>query len=370
MTVEFWSRALGRRVVAARAEVIKEGFWPTTVSRVWLAYADGAGPRTVIVKCARPDWPGDPHGTEREARVYSELLAEMPVAQARRWFVEASGPRGHAHVVLGDLDRSHVFYSERHRWSRAELEAMLRTYARLHVAGRARVSARPEYLMAPLRERWTAEGAREITAELAARSPEMGLVGILPLVERMLDEAQNMEELAAGEPATLVHYDAYPPNVAFRRGSAYANGDESEADAAQDGAILIDWALATRDMGEVDLALLLQQPYGSDRALHWRDMLSYYYQERARLTGELFDLAERTRALRYARIGAWFTTLVPIHRAWARAMREGKPFGPEAEEPYAQYYQAMLEELIATANELYGDDAEVGASGRRRVGAV
>ena len=66
----------------------------------------------------------------------------------------------------------------------------------------------------------------------------------MPLVHAVLEELPDLERVIAGEPLTLVHYDAYPPNIAFARHNPQAD------------AVLIDWALASCDLGETDLAFL------------------------------------------------------------------------------------------------------------------
>jgi hypothetical protein len=155
-------------------------------------------------------------------------------------------------------------------------------------------------------------------------------------VERLLDELPELAEAAAVEPLTLVHYDIYPPNIALAR-----------SDPAAD-AVLVDWALATCDIAEIDLAFMFQQPYHSDRRLDWREVLRYYCDERARLTGQAYNWPERVLVFRYARIQAWFMSLVPIHLAWIKAVREDRPFGADAADPYARFYDALLNSLLAT----------------------
>lgn len=341
LTLEFWREALRRPVVKLRAEVVKEGFWPTTVYRIYLEYADGEAPRTLILKCARPDWPGDLWGAEREYRVYTELLPQVPIPQARRYFTMPGNNKHHTQIVMQDLDDEFVFYPETHAWTWSQCQAMLRTYARLHAAGQMLQPERRPYLMSRLRERWTPQGARAMFADLL-EAPEMNarLSPFGTSVAAALDELPRLERLAAQDPLTLVHYDAYPPNIAFSR------------DAAAPEAVLIDWAMATCDIAEIDLAFIFQQTYGSDRLLDWRAALQYYWEERARITGCGYNWEERVLVFRYARILALFTTLVPLHRAWLKSVREGIPFGPDSPDPYMRFYDATLSDLMDALPEL------------------
>lgn len=340
-TIEFWREALHRPVVNFQAEVIKEGFWPTTVYRIHLEYADGAAPRSLILKCARPDWPGDPWGAEREYRVYAELLPRVPIPQARRYPADSGEDEHHAQIVMQDLNDGYVFYSESHAWTWTECQAMLRSYARLHTAGQSLQPERLPYLMSQLQKRWTPSGARAMFADLLQTpSLEARLTPCLPLLAAVLDELPSLEQIASREPLTLVHYDAYPPNIAF------------SLDSERPEAVLIDWAMATCDIAEIDLAFVFQQTYGSDRLLDWREALQYYWDERAHLTGCEYNWKDRVLIFRYARMQALFTTLVPLHRAWQKAMREGKRFGPDSSDPYTRFYDATLSDLMDTLREL------------------
>jgi|GEM_PF-2539438 len=344
-TVEFWRNALQLPVIDFQASIIKEGFWPTTVTRIFLQYANGTGPRSVILKCAQPNWVGDAWGAQREASVYRDLLSRIPVAQPACYFISEGGNQEPTQIVLQDLADAYAFYPETHVWSVVEASAMLRSYARLHTAAQTLDVKNCPYLMLPLCERWTPQGARKMVSDLLQTSwAGARLKPVAPFVEILLDELPSLARVAAGEPITLVHYDAYPPNVGF------SFRDES-ADA-----VLIDWALATRDIAEIDVAALFQQPYRSNQQLDWRAMLRYYWDERARLTGEAYDWQERVMLLRYARIQLLFAALGPIHLAWEKAEREGKPFTPDAPDPYTRFYNATLDVMIEIVKELMGKD--------------
>jgi hypothetical protein len=162
-------------------------------------------------------------------------------------------------------------------------------------------------------------------------------------VEERLKEVAQLEPLAAREPLTLVHYDVYPPNVALVRGTA-------EPEAA-----LIDWAAATADIGEIDLAFVFQQPYKSDRLLDRRAGLRYYWEERKRLTGKPYDWRERVRVFRYARLQALFTTMLAIHRAWGQCVRQGLRIEAASPDPYMRFFDAALDDVLDTLGELAAD---------------
>jgi hypothetical protein len=335
LTVDFWRGVLQLPVIECQNDLLKEGFWPTSVYRVRLEYANAAGPRTVILKCARPEWMGDARGAEREVRVYSELLPHIGIPQPKRLLSVNGGETAHSQLVLQDLEPEYIFYPETYQWSPAQGQAILRTLARLHVEGCRMVQDKPRYLMPPTGERWSVESATEMFRAMS-ETPWLAkrLVPAAPLVNVMLADLPTLRRDAADEPKTLVHYDIYPPNIAFSRSDANAD------------AVLIDWALATRDLAEVDLAFLFQQPYQSDARLDWRAALRYYWRARGQLTGESYDWDKRVRVLRLARIQAWFTSLVPIHRAWEKAVQENVPFDAPEASPFAKFYDALLTDMV------------------------
>jgi len=162
-------------------------------------------------------------------------------------------------------------------------------------------------------------------------------------VEQILNELPHLEKIALNEPLTLVHYDVYPPNVAFTR------------DSAQPDAVLIDWASASADIAEIDLAFLFQQPYKSARLLNWRKALRYYWEERRCLMGSPYDWQERCAIFRYARIQAIFTTMVAIHRGWEKTVELGTRIAPDSPDPYMRFYDAALNEVIHPCQELVED---------------
>lgn len=341
LSPDFWSGVLHAPVSSFRTTFIKEGFLPTSVQRVHFDGADDSLPRSAILKCARPGWQNDPWGAEREARVYSELLAQLPVPHPKPYYLALGGAQDHTQIVLQDLDQDFVFYPEAHLWTRSQARAMLRTYARLHMYGQTLAVARQPYLMPRLQARWSPAGARAMFADFSETADLCEMVRpALPLVDVVLKLLPKLRELADKEPPTLVHYDAYPPNIAFAR-------HDEQADA-----VLIDWALATCDIGEIDLAFIFTQPYQSDQLLDWREALRYYCERKAELTGCEYNWAERVEVFRYARIQAVFASLVPIHRAWQKAQRNGTPFAANSPDPFVRFYIAMLGDLIERLGEI------------------
>jgi thiamine kinase-like enzyme len=345
LTVEFWQAILGVPLTGFEATVIKEGFLPSTVYRVQLESSDAVTPRSVILKCVRPPWGEDAYRGEREARVYTELVAALPIPQAARYFVHLGDAAHHSQLVLQDLNNAFVFYPETHAWTWAEAQAILRALAQLHSGGRALDIPNRPYLMSPLHTRWTPQRAREMMADLAHTDwLAARMTQAEARTERVLNELRQLEQLAAREALTLVHYDIYPPNIAFTR------------DAAEPEAVLIDWAAATADVAEIDLAFLFLQPYHSDRLLDWRAALRYYWDERARLTGEPYDWQERCAMFRYGQIQTLFTTLLAIHRGWEKGIREGTRLAADAADPYARFYDASLHSVLRTLQALVEDN--------------
>lgn len=341
LTVDFWRKAMNAPIQCFEATAIKEGFMPSTVYRVRLESADETIPRSVILKCVRPPWANDPYGSEREYRVYTDLLPHIPIPQAERYFTCFDETTQHTQIVMQDLSGDHVFYPETHAWTGAEAQGMMRALAQLHSTGETLGTAERPYMMSRLCKRWTPPQMRQIFSDLAgtdwlAARMERGLED----VDKVLAELPVLERMAAQEPLTLVHYDVYPPNVALTR------------DAVVPEAVLIDWAAATADVAEIDLAFLFQQPYKSDRLLDWRTTLRYYWDERLRLTGRAYAWDERCAVFRYARLQALFTTMLAIHRAWEKCIRENLRIAPDSPDPYMRFFDAMLTEVLDTLEEL------------------
>lgn len=314
---------------------------PSTVYRVRLESEDESTPRSVILKCVRPPWVDDAYGTEREFRVYTELLSRIPISQAKRYFTHYNEASQHAQIVMQDLSGTHVFYHETHAWTWEQAQGMMCSLAQLHATGETLGVAQRPYVMSRLCERWNPTPMRKMFADLAgtdwlAARMAQGLID----AEKVLAELPELEHSAANEPMTLVHYDVYPPNVALTR------------DPVTPEAVLIDWASATADIAEIDLAFLFQQPYKSDRLLDWQRTLRFYWDERARLTGTPYDWNKRRAVFRYARIQALFTTMIAVHRAWKKCMRENLRIAPDSPDPYMRFFDAMLNEVLHTLLEL------------------
>lgn len=344
LTVEFWQAALHAPVTAFEATVIKEGYLPSTVYRVRLESSNPLTPRSVILKCVRPPWGEDIYRGERELCVYTELVAHLPIPQAARYYVNFGDNQHHSQLVLQDLNDAYVFYPETHAWTWTEAQAILRALARLHSGGQAlRVTERP-YLMAPLHTRWTPARVREMFSDLLHTDwLHARMARAETWVDAILNKLPRLEAIAAKEPLTLVHYDIYPPNIAFTR------------DAEQPEAVLIDWAAATADIAEIDVAFLFQQPFNSDRLLDWRTALRYYWDERAKVTGDAYDWRKCCALFRYARIQALFTTFLAVHRGWEQCMRDGTRIAPDAPDFYMRFYDAALDNVLDTLQTLVKD---------------
>lgn len=344
LTLEFLRKALGASVTGFETTVIKEGFVTSTVSRLRLESTDAFTPRTVILKSATPPWQDDPFGPEREAHVYDELLSHIPIPQARRYYSELGGTERDTKIVMQDLNDAYIFYPETHLWTWTQAQAMLRVLARVHSTAQNLDIASRSYLMSRLCTRWTAARVREMFSDLANTSwlQERVSPALAPL-ETILNELPELERIAATEPLTLIHYDVYPPNVAFSRA------------ATAPAPVLIDWATAAADIAEIDLAFMFQQPYGSDRLLDWRTALHFYWDERVCLTGEVYDWDERCAVFRYARVQAIFTILLAVHRGWEKNMRAGMQMTADSPDPFVRYYDAALTRIIKTIQELTED---------------
>jgi thiamine kinase-like enzyme len=116
-------------------------------------------------------------------------------------------------------------------------------------------------------------------------------------MERLIEQTLAQMPLFAGEGATLLHNDVYPPNI----GLPHDPGGE---------AVLVDWEMAGWGLAELDLAFMFMQPYRSARQIDRQAALDYYWDRRRRLAGAAPPIEERLARQRHAD-ALWALALLP-----------------------------------------------------------
>lgn len=305
--VDYWRSALDPSIAGCRVQELPGGFSPSQIYRIHFTYHGNAlGRQSVVCKETAHSWPdSDPRGFEREWCVYHQCLAHLPVVGPELLYSERSA-RGNR-LVLVDLDLEHYFLSSHHVWNAAEINPVLETLARLHVAAEELPLAEVDILMPAPDERWTAREIMEARTSLEGEArfgkQARELHGV---VEILLERQAREKEMWKEQPRTLLHSDFNARNVAFQR-----RGGEAQ---------LIDWHIAAGGMAAFEVASLFYQPHRNHRNLDAGEMLGEYLNCRRRLGGRVEDRAVEWGAFRYAMAGDGLSYLPPIARA---ARQEG-----------------------------------------------
>lgn len=282
----------------ATTELIKRSSTPATVYRLRLEGGGKIAPDTLVVKRIDPDWPGDPRGHEREALFCRRLLPHLAAPHPRVYYAGAEPGTSSHLVIMEDVANTHHFPQPRDSWSQAEIQQILRAYARLHASGQVRLQNEEDLS-------WLMERHEVRLFETAGEHPRMvealAAHGIWPrmpafgaLLERTLREAERL----SGQAITVLHNDVYPPNCGIS-----AAGDEE--------AVLVDWDMVGSGLAEMDLAFMFLQPYGSHLRLDRQTALAYYWRCRKQLDGKIPSESELWERQRYAD-ALWALWLVPV----------------------------------------------------------
>jgi hypothetical protein len=328
-------RTIDPRIAGFTAECIKTNTARTRVYRVTLTYGKGhPSCRSVIVKTTAADWPDDPHGPDRERWFYTSLYPRLGFDRPRLFHGEIDPVSGTRILVMEDLAEGYRFPAPAHRWSSDELRCALRAYARLHQSGQGCLSGADEHArlwqMDLHRRDWQAEEILTLYDDLARRGIWARAAGIERLVARTLAEQARF----ADRPATLLHNDVYPPNIAL------PHDPTGEA-------VLLDWEMLGWGMAELDLAFLFMQPFRSTEGMERLAALDYYWEQRYALGGACLPSAERQALQRHAD-ACWALSLLPVaHRVAVQPYPSGT-----AERAYWDAMFGVLGERLA---QLCGD---------------
>ncbi len=306
------------------------------VVRLRLSGANGySGPTTAVAKILTPVWPDDPHGPDRERRLYETTLPHAGVRVPELYGAAMDRESGSRLLFLEDLEPVYRFLAPTAEWTPQEAEVLLGAYARLHVGARnllPPVTGR-DWLMQPWHTGLAPASLILQVHELVGRGIWQPLPGCEELIERTVDRISDQ----GTENLTLLHNDLYPPNVALPRDSAGS-------------AALVDWEMATWGEPEMDLAYLFLQPYGSARRIDRSAALAHYWAVRASLQGSIPDPATRSERQTHAdRVMA-----LALVRVAHRVARSPFPAGSAQEAYWASMFrvlEAKLRDLIAAIQE-------------------
>jgi aminoglycoside phosphotransferase (APT) family kinase protein len=228
-------------------------------NRTWRVAAGDSGGRTAIVKWSRLP-ASDAATSSREALAYAEVLDDLGVRTPALLGSDADGES--ICIVIEDLSGVFQFPAGDHRWTRAELPAVIRAYAWLHAEG-AGVGHRP-WMLGYQSPDWTPESVVGDARELHRR----GEWGVLGGLGRLADRAQRDLAVLDGM-SSVLHLDCDPSNAGF--------GITDPGEVA-----LIDWEMAGWGAPELDLAYLHLHPFEPAASVARDRLLEFYWSERAR----------------------------------------------------------------------------------------
>ena len=292
---------------------IKNSATPAAVYRLTVAYngsSNGtytAKPCTLILKRICPHWLDDPGFSDREARFYACLLPRLDIPHPHIYYTGLDPDTQDRLILMEDLTGYHLPPPTR-PWTQAEGHCLARAYARLH-ADKGRVLP-PEdergWLMARHESRLEPGRISNMVSDLVQQNVWEPIPCLESLLARTVDAARTFTQL----PATLLHNDVYPPNVAL---PLDLDGD----------AILLDWEMASWGRAEMDLAFMFLQPYRAHKLLDRARVLDTYWAARHALEGEIPACEERETRQFYAD-AVWGFWLVPVaHRMAAHPFPPG-----------------------------------------------
>jgi hypothetical protein len=322
-------------VAGVRTQVIgsEKGFLSQTV-RVEIAYAgppSNGAPSSVVVKL-------EPEGGsfreaergskafDREIRFYRELAARVPLRLARVYYGDASDA-GKV-LVMEDLSAFQCI-DQLHGLRHEQVIATARDAAKLHAAfWNDAALAGLEWL--PLHDHFFADGFVDHWPAFAA-SYELRIGrDAVRLGERVALHLRWLEERISERPVTLVHGDLRADNLLFG------------CDPSRPEIVLLDWQLATRSLGAIDLARLLggSEP-AAERRGHQIEVVTAWHETllRAGLVEYEFETA-----LTDFRLGVLYCLFIPV-KGFALA-------GAAAGGRTGRLLDAITERLYASAIEL------------------
>ena len=328
--LNFWQQLISSKIGEFAARPLKHSSSPATIYRVNFTSRNGRLPLdSVICKVVAPAWPGDPHGSEREFLFYQQLRPRLATPHPTVYYTGQDEATGYRLIVMEDLAAAYRFPPHDHAWTWAEVQCVLRSYARLHVQGAVCLPP-PEtrhWLWTYFAPTWTPDSITEMAEALVRRGIWQPLPDVTQLAAQTLAAAPQFLAL----PMTLVHHDIHPSNVALPQ------------DLGCEG-MIVDWEMAGWGLPEIDLAYLFIQPFQTMREVDVAAAMHTYWSYRQQLEGTIPPAAERHARLQHAH--ALFR-LSLLEVAYQRAQNPLPP-GSFAD----LYWQAMFPLLYTRLQEL------------------
>ena len=298
-SLDFLRQVIAPDVGEVTARIIKVSASPSVIYRLTLERAGARDIFSVIAKRIAPGWPDDPHGQERECRFYRCLPPCLDLPQPHVYYAGVEPGTNHCIILMADVAEQYRFPPPTHVWTEAEIRPILRTYARLHVQGERCLPPATErgWLIARHEER--VRSRADELPQMVATLVERGIWRPLPRFPRLLKQSLADIGRLAGESATLLHNDVYPPNLAL------------PADLARDDALLVDWEMLGWGLAQMDLAFMFLQPFRSHRNLDRGAALDYYWAQRQKLQGRQPTAVAQRTIQRHAD-ALWALWLIPV----------------------------------------------------------
>ena len=290
--------ALPARVASLAATTIgvEIGFLSRT-ARVALTYDGerGAAPSAVVVKLEPSagvyrSAERDIRAFEREIRFYRDIAPRVPLRLPRIFHAALTAEAS----VLVMEDLSHLrAVDQLHGLRQSEVVATVREVAKLHAAfwGRA---ADPALAWMPAYDHFWQDGfAATWPAFVQAYELRIGRDGV-QLGERIGAQLDRLLARVRARTATIIHADLRADNLLF----------------ATDGAVILDWQLATRSMAAIDVAQLLgsSEP-PPERRGHQLEVFAAWHEALLSAGVREYDLDQ---ALADVRLAVLYTLLIPI----------------------------------------------------------
>jgi hypothetical protein len=299
--LELLQQVFGLQVIGFEAFLIKQSFNPSGVYRVVLQHHQGhPAPGSVILKFSQPGGPGSLDGADRECLFYERISPDLPVNKPKIYFTGLDDRAQTRLILMEDLTPPYFFPSHPYQWTPEEFRCVLRAYARLHAVGGDYLPHESQrgWMLSPQDTWWKPE---EIPA-LAGVIVSAGLWPSLPKLDNLVEEILENTRLWLSSPATLLHYDAVPPNVALPEN---LKGE----------AVILDWQDATWGVAELDIAYLFNQPFSSARHIDRQAALRYYWTQRQSIDGLKRPIEENFAIQRLADITMAFSLIYKGHQA-------------------------------------------------------
>jgi aminoglycoside phosphotransferase (APT) family kinase protein len=285
-------QAFGNRVEGCQPELIRVSLGWSRVYRVTLTHRGHSTRRTVIVKTVDPNGPSTAHESIRELCFYRTIQPKLPITKPEIHYLTTDEATGFHVIVMEDLAPTHRIPTHPHQWTRDELKAVLRAYARLHTSTDEIL---PYDWLAPRHEDLLDFDKIPKHVAIVQRAR---LWGELPELAQLIAYGAESCKRFADAKTTLLHNDTTPPNAPLPQ------------DLDSLPATLIDWQDVGLGMPEFDLAYIDLQPFESGRLLPRPELLDLYWRFRAEIGSDLPTPEERRDRQLHADIviALWLTT--------------------------------------------------------------